>query len=101
MDVYAPIHQDLIGKTSTSEVIERLNLGQGLPPFQVCHTWGGTISFESLPLDDGDLIIAKDPFGQPELVVVVYLRYGRLGKETLPLAALLAKKWREIKAKHE
>jgi len=36
----------------------------------------------------------------PELVVVVYLKYGDYGKEAAPLAAQVIKKWREINEKN-
>ena len=42
----------------------------------------------------------QDEFGQPELIVVVYLRYGGYGKEAAPIAAQIVKKWREIKTLH-
>jgi len=47
-------------------------------------TWFGGISY-------------KD--NEPELVVVVYLRYGGYGREAAPLAAQVVKKWREINHK--
>jgi cell division protein FtsI/penicillin-binding protein 2 len=43
------------------------------------------------------IFVAKDEFGAPEVVVVVYLRFGGFGKEGAPLAAQLVAKWREIK----
>lgn len=98
LDNYGKIQKDMTTKTSTSEAIEQLGLGTGQAPFQLCHTWCGSIAFQGE--EDGDVFLAKDSFGKPELVVVVYLKYGRLGKETYPLAALLAQKWREIKEKY-
>lgn len=100
LDSYAKVHPFMTAKTSTSEAIEHLSVGTGAHPFQVCHTWSGTIAFEDAPPENSDIFVSKDLFGRPELVVVVYLRYGRLGKETYPLAALMAQKWREILASH-
>ena len=66
------------------------------------HVWFGSIAFQEKSKDKNQVtVLLKDEFGQPELVVVVYLRYGGYGKEAAPLAAQIAKKWREIKLKHE
>ena len=46
------------------------------------------------------VLLLKDEFGQPELIVVIHLRYGGYGKEAAPLAAQIVKKWREIKRKY-
>lgn len=76
----------MVGKTSTSEMLERSDLSQdGL--HIVNHIGFSAISFED------------ESFEKPELVIVVYLRYGDYGKEAAPLAAQVIKKWREIKAK--
>ncbi len=99
---YGDIHKSMMGKTSTSEALELLNVGAGQKAYMVNHIWFGGICFEERPLDSHhDLLVAKDPYGKPELVVIVYLRFGRLGKETIPVAALLAKRWREIKASYQ
>jgi cell division protein FtsI/penicillin-binding protein 2 len=37
---------------------------------------------------------------RPDLVVMVFLRYGTKGREAAPLAASVAKKWREIQKKY-
>ncbi|MDF2550384.1 MAG: pbp2 [Chlamydiales bacterium] len=77
----------MIGKSSTSEVMERLDIDfKG--PKRYRHTWFGGISFS----EEGQAL--------PELVVVVHLRFSGYGREAAPLAAAMALKWREIQAAH-
>lgn len=96
---YSPSHQNyiayqtlknqIIGKTSSAEIREAvdLDLKKGINTYK--HVWFGGIVFE----ED-----AKENYWpKPELVVVVFLRYGDFGREVAPLAASVAKKWREIK----
>lgn len=87
-----PLSDQIVGKTSTAESQERIGLSCGYPTVIYNHTWFGGISFEK-PL--------KKPFffESPELVVVVYLRYGSYGKEVAPIAVRMVQKWREIQAK--
>jgi cell division protein FtsI/penicillin-binding protein 2 len=98
---YIELKEELIGKTSTSEMVENvdLDLEQGTNLYN--HVWFGGISFQHELAENSRQFTFHDPYGQPELVVVVYLRFGTFGKETAPLAAQMVKKWREIKRKHE
>jgi cell division protein FtsI/penicillin-binding protein 2 len=96
---YLDVGEDLVGKTSTSEAMENLNLDSINGTHLYTHVWFGGIAFNKK--DDQKVVVAKDDYGNPELVVVVYLRYGAFGKETAPLAAQMVKKWREIKAQNE
>ncbi len=84
--------QGLIGKTSTSEVVERIGLDVGDTPHMYRHIWYGGIAF---PQNNGVFT-----FQDPELVVVVYLRYGGYGKDAAPIAAAIVNKWREIMSSH-
>jgi len=87
---YIDLKHDIVGKTSTAEWMERL-----LPlqkPSKFTHIWFGAISFRQ----EGDVYESRDQYGKPELVVVVYLRFGKYGKDAAPLAAQMVKKWREI-----
>jgi cell division protein FtsI/penicillin-binding protein 2 len=88
----------LIGKTSTAESIENIDLDIINGTNKYNHLWFGGISFNP-PAGATDAFILKNKFGSPELVVVVYLRYGAYGKDTEPVAAQVIKKWRQIKAK--
>ena len=96
--VLKSLQNDILGKTSTSESVERVDLDPKEGVNIYTHVWFGAIS---LPPEDGggtaNKFLFYDRFGQPELVVVVYLRFGGYGKEAAPLAAQIIKKWREIK----
>lgn len=85
---YIDLKQQLIGKTSTSESMERIDLDEKEGTNLYTHTWFGGIAFEK---------DVTSKFENPELVVVVYLRFGGFGKEAAPIASQIVKKWREIK----
>lgn len=88
------LQEQLIGKTSTAESVETLSL-DSLQGTKTCvHTWFGGISFNP---ENGAAQIAKDHHGRPELVVIVYLRFGKYGWGAAPLAAQIINKWREIR----
>ena len=90
---YLDLKDELVGKTSTAEVMENINMDLHYGTNLYKHVWFGGISFKE---NQGKTILLKDKFGDPELVVVVYLRYGDYGKEAAPLAAQIVQKWREI-----
>lgn len=98
---FAELKEQMLGKTSTSESVENLDLDLEDGTNIYTHVWFGSIVFQNKPPEKNQtVLILKDEFGQPELIVVVYLRYGGYGKEAAPLAAQIVKKWRELKAKH-
>jgi cell division protein FtsI/penicillin-binding protein 2 len=98
---FTELKEHIIGKTSTSESVEVMDLDVNEGTNLYTHVWFGSIAFKNdASKKDGKAFIFKDEFGQPELVVVVYLRYGGYGKEAAPLAAQMVKKWRAIKHKH-
>ena len=86
------VSNQLIGKTSTAESQERIGLGCGYPSVIYNHTWFGGISYNSP-------VTQPLAFESPELVVVVYLRYGSYGREVAPIAAKMVQKWRELNQK--
>ena len=92
---FVDLKGQFIGKSSTAEAQEKLGLDFGQSASMYNHTWFGGISFEP----SVESFTLYDVFGKPELVVVVYLRYGSYGKEVAPLAAQIIHKWREIKNK--
>lgn len=99
---FTELKDEVLGKTSTSESVESIDLDLQDGTNIYTHVWFGSIGFEAQSKDKKRaVLLLKDEFGQPELVVVVYLRYGGYGKEAAPLAAQIVKKWREIKLKHE
>lgn len=94
---YVELKEQLLGKTSTAESMERIDLDLEKGVNMFLHVWFGGIAYEE-PIKNA--FVSKDALGNPELVVVVYLRYGGYGKEAAPIAAQVVKKWREIKALH-
>ncbi|MBA3958666.1 MAG: hypothetical protein H0X51_09795 [Parachlamydiaceae bacterium] len=94
---YLELKDQFIGKTSTAEAVERIDLDLLNGANKYTHVWFGGMS-----LNPGEeAFVARDEFGNPELVVVVYLRFGQYGKEALPLAAQVIQKWRDIKNRQE
>lgn len=89
----------LAGKTSTAESVELLSPDRPVAMNTYNHLWFGGVSFSRDEKMQDQMLVFKDSFGQPELVVVVYLRYGAYGRDAAPLAAQMVTKWREIKAK--
>lgn len=86
-----------VGKTSTAEVIEKVGLDLLSPSKMYRHIWFGGISFApSTSNTEARAFTFKDQFGKPELVVVVYLRYGGYGKDASPIAAQVVQKYREL-----
>lgn len=100
---YQRIKPYIIGKTSTSESLERVDLAQ--KPNMYSHIWFGSIAFEKamknchsfLSKKDSSYCTSQEP--PSDIVVVVYLPYGDYGREAAPLATEIIKKWREIKKK--
>ncbi|PJD94781.1 MAG: hypothetical protein CK425_10335 [Parachlamydia sp.] len=98
---FVDLKEQMIGKSSTAEADENLDLGLKTGKNIYNHVWFGSISFSPKNLFNTEArFVYRDPFGNPEIVVVVYLKYGSLGKEAAPLAAQIVKKWREIKNRH-
>ncbi|MEI6532121.1 MAG: penicillin-binding transpeptidase domain-containing protein, partial [Chlamydiota bacterium] len=86
MNDYKALSEQFVGKTSTAQRVERIwpaKIGGGQ---MVKHIWFGGIFFEDESLK------------KPELVVIVYLRFGDFGREAAPLATQVASEWRRIKA---
>lgn len=94
---YLALQHELIGKTSTAEAVEQLNLDRLTGTNLYNHVWFGGICFPPMPLGKGNTHIFSGEEGTAELIVVVYLRFGAYGKETAPLAAQVAAQWRAIK----
>lgn len=80
--------RQIIGKTSTAEVIERYSLDGTSGRLKAKEVWFGAISYQS------------EDFSKPELVVIVYLKHGEFGKDAAPLVGKIVRKWREIKNAH-
>lgn len=99
---YTELKYEFVGKTSTSESVEAIDLDPVVGTNLYTHVWFGGILFDSPIFEEpNQRFVFKDSKGNPELVVVSYLRYGGYGKEAAPIAAQVAKKWREIKQQHK
>lgn len=98
---YVELKNQLIGKTSTAESIENIDLDLREGTNIYTHVWFGGIAYDHdiMEKKGRNAYLFRDSFGTPEVVVVVYLRYGGYGKEAAPIAAQMVKKWREIKQK--
>ncbi len=86
---YIDLQHQLVGKTGTAEIRYKQTIDAETPASMQTHVWFGGISFKE-----------DNSFEHPDLVVVVYLRFGQAGKEAAPLAAQIVKKWRELCAFH-
>ena len=93
MHDFLQLQHQMIGKTSTAEVLFNPYKNPSSKASMCQHVGFGAIAF---PSDTSNKIC----YETPELVVVVMLRYADAGKEAAPLAAQMIRKWREIKASH-
>lgn len=82
---YRNLYHQLVGKTSTAEIIYNPYKSPTSKGSMNKHTWFGAISYQD---------------EKPELVVVVFLRFGTWGKEAAPLASQMVTEYRKIKEKH-
>lgn len=82
---YKELHNNIAGKTGTAEIFFKQTLDAESRASLEKHTWFGGIGYQE---------------GQPDIVVVVYNRFGTAGKQGAPIAAKLIKRWREIQEKH-
>jgi cell division protein FtsI/penicillin-binding protein 2 len=92
VDDFLLLKDQMIGKTSSAECMEQMNLDRDDGVQKCTHIGFGAISFEK-PLS----FVSHDLMGKPELIVVVYLKHGGLGTDAAPVAAQVIKKWRDIK----
>jgi cell division protein FtsI/penicillin-binding protein 2 len=88
---YLSLRHQIVGKTGTAEILFNPDINPSSKASMYKHIWFSAIAFEEN---------AKVLWESPELVVVVYLRYGDIGREAAPLAAQMIHKWREIKQKY-
>lgn len=96
---YLDLKDEIVGKTSTAEAMENIDLDFYDGTNVYTHVWFGGISFDQEIPGNTQALLYRDQWGNPELVVIVYLKYGAWGKESAPVGAQIIKKWREIKSK--
>ena len=89
---YISLQHELIGKTGTAEILYKQDLTREMPAKMHNHIWFGGLVFP------GKFSFHHE---DAELAIVIYLRFSEAGgKEAAPLAAKIAKKWREIQIRH-
>jgi cell division protein FtsI/penicillin-binding protein 2 len=89
---YQELKSRIVGKTGTAEVLYRQSIDAESVAKIQNHIWFGGIVFAP---------DTPQVWENPELIVVVYLRFSEAGgKEATPLATELVKKWQEICQKH-
>ncbi len=92
MQSHLALTHQMVGKTGTAEVLFNPGRYPSSLPQMYKHIWFGSIAFDEKT--------STTRFESPELVVVVFLRFGSGGKEGAPIASQMIHKWREIKEKH-
>ncbi len=89
------VRNDLVGKSGTAESVEFTDLDSEHGTNMYNHVWFSGILFNKE--SPSETFVFKDRFGEPELVVIVFMRYGNWGKDLAPVASQVAQKWRDIK----
>jgi len=85
---YIDIHQDLIAKTGTAQIRYKQTVSKAAPAVMRDNVWFASISYKD----------SAQKYEDPELVVVVFLRFRQSGREGGTIAGQVVKKWREIQA---
>lgn len=94
--LYKELSPQMIGKTGTAEILYKPSQ-DGQTTAQIRnHTWFGGISFAPPP---DKSLTPPELWEHPELVVVIYSRFGAAGKNVAPIMSELVAKWRELKNK--
>ncbi len=88
LKTYRKLAPQIVGKTGTAEILYKQTIDAETPAKMEKHVWFGAIGYEDETLK------------KPELVVIVYSRFGSAGRQGAPIAGQLIQKWREIKASH-
>jgi cell division protein FtsI/penicillin-binding protein 2 len=89
-ELFHHMKTEFVGKTSTAEILFNPYLLPSTSAQKNKNIWFGSIGFEK---DKG--------FEKPEIVVVVFLKYGDAGKEASPLAAQMIDYYRKLKESHQ
>lgn len=89
---YYNIHQNLIAKTGTAQIRYKQTVSKASPAVMKNNVWFAAISYKDTE---------KKVYEDPELVVVVFLRFRQSGREGGTIAAQVVKKWREIQDKYK
>lgn len=100
IDHLVDLKGQIVGKSSTAEAVERVDLDCQTGLLRYNHLWFGSIIYEPGKENLVTKASSSVHFDNPELCIVVMLRFGSWGKDAVPIAAEVAAKWREIKKRH-
>ncbi len=89
MSSYRKIGPTLYSKTGTAEILYKQTIDAETPADLEKHVWYGALSFHDEASED------------PEIVVVIYLRFGAAGSQGAPMATRIIERWREIQSQRE
>jgi cell division protein FtsI/penicillin-binding protein 2 len=92
---YIEMYPDMIAKTGTAQVGYKQTVSKAASAIMKKHVWMAAISYKKSQL------ISQKTYDDPELVVIVFLRFRQSGREGGTIAAQVIKKWRELQAKYE
>jgi cell division protein FtsI/penicillin-binding protein 2 len=87
VSTYVEIHPDILVKTGTAQEFYNPSFVKTAKGVMKDHVWFAAIAYPKGELPRAD---------EPELVVVVYLRFRHSGREGATIAGQLIKKWREL-----
>lgn len=83
----------MIGKTASAEIVYHPFLDHDLHPILCKHIWFASTGFKEIPNTK------KINLKEPEIVIVVYLRYGDYGKEAALIASELYQSYKNLTSK--
>ncbi len=86
---YLDIHQDMIAKTGTAQIRYKQTVSKAASAVMKDNIWLAAISYKPQ-------LLTERTYEDPELVVVVFLRFRQAGREGGTIAGQVIKKWREI-----
>jgi len=91
---YLTFSRNIAGKTGTAEILYKPTIDRTTKAIMRKHTWFAGACYPQKANNGGV------DWDNPELLVVVYLRFADAGREAAPLAVQVMKKWRELLVKH-
>ena len=86
MNNYQKLRHQLVGKSSTAEIMHKSDITSSKAE-KYKHIWFAGFSLEKNS-------------NKPEIVIIIYLQFADFGKESAPLAAEIVHKYRELKEKY-
>jgi cell division protein FtsI/penicillin-binding protein 2 len=88
---YHDLKNDLWGKTGTAQILYKTTLDVSTEAQMRSHIWFTAVSFPP------ETRLSPTRFENPELVVVVFQKFGYSGRDAAPIAGQVIQKWRMLK----